>query len=161
MAQSMGRDYDKSFSKLGHVKSPGKVVDMSNSMPTEPKRQSYSSLPRFMANNTYRNGINFTSEKSLADVISENWAFYEPPSSFKLMTNSEISKKTAELKHIMQERNQLAIARKLEAIDPLDKSKGKTKRVPIWDRKPSKNSTATTNAGVAGKQDAGKATDAS
>ena len=141
----MSKDLEASFKRLGHVKSPGRIVDMAKALSNEPKRQIYNSLPRFMANNTYRNAINFSSEKSLADVVSENWAFYEPPSSFKVMTNSEISKKTAELKHIMQERNQIAIARKLEAIDPMQPKK-KKKRVPIWDRKPSKASNAASKA---------------
>lgn len=64
-------------------------------------RQLYQALPRFMVNSSTRNGTTVASEKSLADVASENWKFYDPPSSLKILTNSEISKKTYELKLIM------------------------------------------------------------
>lgn len=50
------------------------------------------------------------------------------------MSNSEISQKTAELKAIMQEKNQLNISNRLSVLG--EKKKRKTKKVPIW-RRPS------------------------
>ena len=91
-----------------------------------------------MAHRTDRTGVCFVSEKTLADVASEDWQFYDPPSSFKVVTNAEISQKTAELKSIMQERNQLAIAKRLEATDLSDKHL-KRKRTPLWQRTPGQN----------------------
>jgi len=106
-------------------------IDYAKGVPSTPKRKAYRSLPRFMLNNPNRNGVNYTSGKSLADVQSEQWQFYEPPSSFNITSQAEISQKTAELKAIMQERNQIAIAKRLEAYDP-SKPKDKKKRIPIW-----------------------------
>jgi len=48
------------------------------------------------------------------------------------MTNSEISQQTAELKAIMQEKNQLSINKRLSVFG--QKKKGNKKRTPIWMR---------------------------
>ena len=127
-----------SYRSLGHVKTPGRQVNYGKGLPSEPAREAYRSLPRFMANRTDRTGVSFVSEKTLADVASEDWQFYEPPSSFKVLTNAEISQKTAELKQVMQERNQLAIAKRLEATD-LSAKHLKRKRTPLWQRTPGQN----------------------
>ena len=55
-----------------------------------------------------------------------------------MVTNAEISQKTAELKQVMQERNQLAIAKRLEAADHSAKQQ-KRKRTPLWQRTPGQN----------------------
>jgi len=102
---------------LGHVISPGKQVNYDRGVPNGPSKKCYNAMPRFMANNSGRNAVNDISAKTLADVSSENWVFFEPESSFKLVSNSEISQKTAELKQIMQERNQLAATKKLEGLE--------------------------------------------
>ena len=131
--QNRKLDLSACYQKLGHVKKPGQLVNYDNDYPNQPDREAYKSLPRFMSNNQNRNGAQFVSEKTLADVASEDWEFYEPPSSFKLQSNAAISQKTAELKAIMQEKNQIANAKRLEAIDP-SKPKVKKKRIPIWQR---------------------------
>ena len=133
LLKARNRDLSASYNSLGHVNSPGKSVDMAKALPVEPRREAYQSLPRFMANNSNRNGVALVSEKSLAETGAEGWRFYDAKSSFKVQTNSEISKATAQLKLIMQEKNQLAIARKLDAIDPLQPKK-KQKRQPLWQK---------------------------
>ena len=45
------------------------------------------------------------SEKTLSDVEAEKMAFYDPPTSFKLYSNSQISKLKTKLKAIMRERS--------------------------------------------------------
>ena len=91
MARNKDRDLSACYKRLGHVKSPGRQVDYGKGVQPTPKYKAYRSLPRFMTNNANRNGVNYTSEKSLADVGSEQWRFYEPPSSFKINSQSEIS----------------------------------------------------------------------
>lgn len=80
-----------------------------------------------------RNAASRVSIKTLADCGSEEWQFYEPPSSFKIMSNAEISQKTAELKIIMHEKNAISIQKRLEAFDPM-KPKTSKSREPIWAR---------------------------
>ena len=88
-----------------------------------------------MIQNTSRGGIKRVSEKTMAEICSENWAFYDPPSSLKILSASEISKETAKLKQIMQERNQLAIYNKMSGQEG---PKQKKKQEAIWNRSPSK-----------------------
>ena len=45
------------------------------------------------------------SEKTLSAVESEKWKFYDPPSSFKLYSNSQISVLKTKLKAIMREKS--------------------------------------------------------
>ena len=73
MNQNKKRDLSACYKRLGHVKSPGKQVDYGKGVPSTPKRAAYRSLPRFMTNNTNRNGVIHASEKSLAEVASEQW----------------------------------------------------------------------------------------
>ena len=51
LLEAHNRDLESCFKKLGHIASPGKQVNMAKGTKTEPRREAYRSLPRFMANN--------------------------------------------------------------------------------------------------------------
>ena len=98
-----------SYNALGHVKKMGRTVDMKSGLTSDPRFDQYQKLPSFMTFLGDRNGAAKVSEKSLVDVGAENWQFYDPSSSFKILSNAEISQKTAELKLLMHEKNADAI----------------------------------------------------
>lgn len=87
----------------------GRTVDMKSGLTSDPRFDQYQKLPSFMTFLGDRNGAAKVSEKSLVDVGAENWQFYDPSSSFKILSNAEISQKTAELKLLMHEKNADAI----------------------------------------------------
>jgi len=84
LAEDKKQDLSASWNNLGHAKTPGRNVDMKKGLTSDPKREPYQSLPSFMTYLGNRNGAAVVSEKSLADIGSEAWQFYEPPSSFKI-----------------------------------------------------------------------------
>ena len=67
------RNLAASYNSLGHVKSPGKSVDMSLGLSSEPRNEQYQALPSFMTFLGNRNGAACISEKSLNDVGAESW----------------------------------------------------------------------------------------
>ena len=72
-----------SFKKLGHVKTDLPHIDFSKKLPNTPTRDSYRNLPKYMTSYGERNNAKFSNEKSLAEIASENWQFYDAPTTFR------------------------------------------------------------------------------
>ena len=99
-------DVMKSYEALGHVRKEGQgVLNMKKAVPKSAVREEYNPLPSFMIRQATRNGVEILSEKALAEVEAEKWKFYDPPTSFKLYSNSQISKLKTKLKAIMREKS--------------------------------------------------------
>ena len=103
-------DYDvtKSYEALGHVKKLGNTMSYAKMQPQNAVSEEYDALPSFMVRNVSRNGVEMISEKTLAAVESEKWRFYDPPTTFKTYSNSQLSIMTTKLKAIMREKSHLA-----------------------------------------------------
>lgn len=69
------RDLSASFDHLGHVQSPGQIVDMraDKGLPRESRREQYAALPSFMSCVGNRNAAAHVGDKALADCASEAW----------------------------------------------------------------------------------------
>ena len=100
-------EYDvmKSYEALGHVAKLGNTMCYGKMMSRKAQREEYDGLPSFMIRQATRNGVQMISEKTLSEVESEKWKFYDPPTSFKLYSNSQISILKTKLKSIMRERS--------------------------------------------------------
>ena len=117
-----------SYDNLGHVHTNLPFVELSKGLPTESARLSYRALPRSMIYNANRNAVNRSNEKSLADVDSENWKFYEPESAFGHKSARDLSQKTAILKAIMLERNKSILPQRVSAFEKLPMTNNPMKR---------------------------------
>ena len=62
-----------------------------------------------------KNGVNMITEKALADTKSEQWAFYDAPTTFKLYSNSQISKLKTKLKAIVREKQAIEAQKRIDA----------------------------------------------
>ena len=105
----------KSYEALGHVGKLGNTMNYGKMMSRSALREEYAPLPSFMVRQATRNGIQMLSEKTLSDVEAEKMAFYDPPTSFKLYSNSQISKLKTKLKAIMRERSYNENQKKVQA----------------------------------------------
>ena len=63
----------KSYEALGHVRKLGNTMSYAKMQPQTAVNEEYNALPSFMVRNVTRNGVEMTSEKTLAAVEAEKW----------------------------------------------------------------------------------------
>ena len=89
------------------MKKQGNTLCYAKMQPQTAVREEYDPLPSFMIRQASKNGVNMITEKTLAGTNSEQWEFYDAPTTFKLYSNSQISKLKTKLKAIMREKQAL------------------------------------------------------